>query len=130
MTIFLVGQKYTFSRPTWCRYYCMGSVNKLDSWFLSHLRRVVAIRASYYSHLPKRTVWEQARAPTPPSQLVLRGQLRLLQSLNADQQEPLHDVAFSPALRDRISCYTHHETGPPPPHWLALTFSHAMEYSN
>ena len=102
---------------------------KLDAWFYSHLRRVLGIKASYYSHVSNRAVWEQAHKPIIPSQTVLAAQFRLLlQSLNADPMEPIHHVAFAPALKDRVACHKHHKTGPPPPHWLSLVFAHAMEF--
>ena len=102
---------------------------KIDSWFFSHLRRVLGIKASYYSHIPNKEVWMQAGKPVLPSQIALAAQFRLLLlSLNVSPQEPMHHVAFSPGLKDRVSCYKNHKTGPPPPHWLSLVFGHAMEY--
>ena len=102
---------------------------KVDSWFFAHLRRVLGIKASYYSHITNKEVWLQAGRPVVPSQMVLAAQFRLLlSSLNASPQEPMHHVAFSPGLKDRVSCYKNHKTGPPPPHWLSLVFGHAMEY--
>ena len=102
---------------------------KIDSWFFTHLRRVLGIKASYYSHAPNKDVWLQAGKPVLPSQMVLAAQFRLLLlSLNASPQEPMHHVAFSPGLKDRVACYKNHKTGPPPPHWLSLVFGHAMEY--
>ena len=78
---------------------------KLDGWFFSHLRRVWGIKASYYSRVTNRSVGEQAYRPILPSQVALAAQFRLLlDSLNAAPQEPMHHVAFSPGLKDRISC--------------------------
>ena len=102
---------------------------KIDFWFFSHLRRVLGIKASYYSHIPNKEVWLEAGKPIIPSQTVLAAQFRLLlHSLNAAPQEPMHHVAFSPGLKDRVACYKNHKTGPPPPHWLSLVYGHAMEY--
>ena len=104
---------------------------KIDSWFFSHLRRVLGIKASNYSHIPNKEVWIQAGKPVIPSQMVLAAQFRLLLlSLNASPQEPMHHVAFSPGLKDRVSCYKNHKTGPPPPHWLSLVFGHPILNTN
>ena len=57
---------------------------KIDSWFFSHLRRVLGIKVSYYSEVSNRSVWEQAHRLILPSQLVPSAQFRLrLHSLNA-----------------------------------------------
>ena len=70
---------------------------KIDSWFFSHLRRVLGIKASYYSHISNKEVWMQAGKPVLPSQIALAAQFRLLLlSLNASPQEPMHHVAFFP----------------------------------
>ena len=86
--------------------------NNLDSWFFTHLRRVLGIM----------------------HQIVIRWQAKLfgkkpmlLHFLNADPQEPIHHVALGPAFKNRVAGYEH-KAGPPPPHWLVYTLGHAMEY--
>ena len=101
-------------------------LQNIDSWFFSHLRRVLGIKVSYYSQV---SVWEQAHRPILPSQLVLPAQFRRrLHSLNAAPHEPMHHVALAPGHKDRVACQKHFKTGPPPPHWSSLVFGHAMEY--
>ena len=103
--------------------------HKVDSWFFRHLRRVKGTKSSYYSHITNKAVWTQAGRPPLPSQLILSQQSRLLlNSLQAPSSEPLHHVAFGPALKDRVSLHKHHKTGPPPPHWLNLVGTKALEF--
>ena len=103
--------------------------HKLESWYFPLLRQVLNIKASYYSRISNQEVWRQAGKPTLPSQLVLSQQFRLLlQSLQADRSEPQHHVMFGPAYKDRISMHKNHKRGPPPPHWLGLVSSLALEF--
>ena len=102
---------------------------KVDAWFFRHLRWAIGVKHSYHSHITNKPVWLRAYKPILPSQQILASQFRLLlQSLNADPADPFHHVAFGPAQKDRVSLHKHFKTGPPPPHWLSLTYSHAMEY--
>ena len=102
---------------------------KLTLGIFRHLRRVLGIKASYYSRMSNKAVWYQAGRPPLPSQLILSQQFRLLlNALQAPTSEPMHHVAFGPALKDRVSLHTHHETSPLPPNWLQLIGSKALEY--
>ena len=102
---------------------------KLDAWYFTLLRRVLGIKASYYSRIPNKEVWTQAGKPYLPSQLVLAEQFRLLlQALKADTMEPQHHVVFAPAYKDRVGMQRNHKRGPPPPHWLSLVSKLALEY--
>ena len=70
----------------------------IDSWYFALLRRVLGIKASYYSRISNKEVWVQAEKPVLPSQLVLSQQFRLLlQAIKADSMEPQHHVV-SPLL--------------------------------
>ena len=102
---------------------------KVDAWFPRHFRRAIGVKHSYYSHIQNKEVWLRASKPILPSQSALATQFRLLlQSLNADPADPFHHVSFGPAPKDRVSLHKHHKTEPLPPHWLSLTYSHAMEF--
>ena len=77
---------------------------KLDSWYGRLLRRVLGIRASYYSRIPNQEAWKQAGRPTLPSQVVLSQQFRLLlQAMQVDRTEPQHHVVFAPTYKDRVA---------------------------
>ena len=77
---------------------------KLDSWYCRLLRRVLGIRASYYSRIPNQEAWKQAGRPTLPSQVVLSQQFRLLlQAMHVDHTKPQHHVVFAPAYKDRVA---------------------------
>ena len=102
---------------------------KLDAWYFTLLRRVLGIKASYYSRIPNKEVWTQAGKPRLPSQLVLAEQFRLLlQALKADTMEPQHHVVFAPAYKDRVGMQRNHKRGPPPPYWLSIVSKLALEY--
>ena len=102
---------------------------RVHAWFFRYLRRAIGVKHSYYSHITNKEVWLRAHRPTLPSQQILASQFRLLlESLNADPADPFHHVSFGPAQKDRVSLHKHFKTGPPPPQWLSLTYSHAMEY--
>ena len=103
--------------------------HKLDSWYFQLLRRVLGIKSSYYSRISNKEVWKQAGRPATPSQSVLSQQFRLLlQTIQADRQDPVHHVAFGPAYKDRVAMHKNHKRGPPPPHWLNLVSQLALEY--
>ena len=102
---------------------------KLDAWYFTLLRRVLGIKASYYSRIPNKEVWAQAGKPVLPSQLVLSQQFRLLlQAIQASNMEPQRHVVFAPAYKDRVGMHRNHKRGPLPPHWLSLVTKLALEY--
>ena len=104
-------------------------LQKLDSWFFRYLRRVLGVKASYYSRISNQAVWLKANRPLLPSQLVLSQQLsQLVTSINAPHNDPIHHVAFSPGYKDRVGIQKNSKRGPPPPHWLGLVSFKAMEF--
>ena len=46
-------------------------MTSIDGWCFKYLRRCMGIKASYYSHIPNRTVWIKASRPTLLSQILL-----------------------------------------------------------
>ena len=101
---------------------------KIDSWYYRYLRRAIGIKASYYSRIPNQTVWKQAGCPVLPSQTILSAQLQqLVTSLATPPDDPLHHVIFSPGYKDRVALQKNSKRGPPPPHWLGIVTSKAME---
>ena len=101
---------------------------KLDSWYFSYLRRVIGVKASYYSRICNTTVWKSANHPTLLSQLVLSQQFQLLVgSVRAPSSSPLHHVIFSRGYRDRSQMQKKKQRGKPPRQWLGLTTKRALE---
>ena len=85
------------------------------------LRRIVGIKASYYSRVTNQAVLERAGNPRLPSQTLNKLQLKLLHCVfKADPIEPVHHVVFSPALKDRIQC-TGKRRGGTIPYWIETT---------
>ena len=46
-------------------------LKQIDSWYFNYLRRVVGIKASYYSRIPNKSVWLKANKPAIPSQTLI-----------------------------------------------------------
>ena len=78
-------------------------LNRIDAYYHRFLRRIIGIKASFYSRVPNHSVWRQAGYPKLPST-----QLNNLQRSMMDEVffspyvEPLHNVVFSSAYKDRI----------------------------
>ena len=76
---------------------------RIDAYYIRFLRRVVNIKASYYSRIPNHTVWRTANYPRKPSSFLNTAQIKMIDAVfNADPSEPIHHVVFSSAYRDRI----------------------------
>ena len=68
---------------------------KNDAWLYRYLRRAIATKASYYSRIPKKTVWFQAGKPLVPSQTILSSQFKqLTECLATPQDDPLYHVVL------------------------------------
>ena len=66
-----------------------------------------------------------------PSQTILSAQLRqLVTCLATPPDDPLHHVIFSPGYKDRVALQKNSKRGTPPPHWLGIVSSKAMEVFN
>ena len=74
----------------------------------------------------QRTGLEHNRQATLPSQVLLKEQLKLLvQSINADPDDPIHHVVFSPGLKDRVRCTKSARRGHPARYWYELVVDQA-----
>ena len=75
----------------------------VDAYFIRFLRRVIGIKASYYSHITNDTVWQQAGKPTKPSETLLSlQQNNFVEIFTTPIEEPYHNVVFATAFKDRI----------------------------
>ena len=95
-------------------------LDRVDAFFIRFLRRVVRIKASYYSHIPNTEVMRKARYPTLPSAHILNAQHKSLkQVFMAPRTEPTHSVVFTAAFKDRILAQGRRR-GMQIPYWLEV----------
>ena len=78
-------------------------INRIDAFYLKFLRRIVNIKASYYSKFSNHVVWRTVGYPKKPSYFLLNSQYSILSEVfHTDSSKPLHHVVFNSAYRDRI----------------------------
>ena len=96
-------------------------LKRIDAYYYRFLRRIVGIKASYYSRVTNNVVWRTARHPKKPSAFLHKAQLKILtQVFLSDPAEPIHHVVFSPSFKDRIHA-TGSRRGGKIPYWLEVT---------
>ena len=96
-------------------------LKRIDAFYLRFLRRIVGIKASYYSHITNHSVWRTAGYPRKPSDQLNQSQRKLLNQLFlANTEDPSHHVVFSSAFRDRIRVKGRRR-GMQFPYWLETT---------
>ena len=96
-------------------------LKRVDAYYLRFLRRIVGIKASYYSHITNHSVWRSAGYPRKPSDQLNQSQRKLLNQLFlANPEDPSHHVVFSSAFRDRIRVKGRRR-GMQFPYWLETT---------
>ena len=78
-------------------------LHRIDGQYYRFLRRAIGIKASYYSRISNKTVWEQAGCPELPSERLSYQQYSLtVQVYRSHRQDPMHSVIFGPCFKDRI----------------------------
>jgi len=93
-------------------------LHRLDAHYIRFLRRIVGVKASYYSHVTNQAVYNKAKHPKLPSDIIAELQFKMLQEVYSTPQEsPLHNVVFSSANKDRI-LYQGRRRGMPFPYWI------------
>ena len=103
-------------------------LTSIDGWYFKYLRRCMGIKASYYSHIPNKTVWIKAGRPTLPSQLLITQQLdKLVDSIQKPSTDPLHHVIFSPGYKDRIRHSKSAHRGHPRPYWFDIVSKQSVK---
>ena len=74
---------------------------KVDAYYIRFLRRIVNIKASYYSRVTNNSVWRIAGYPKKPSYFLKKSQAKLLEDVFfAEPDEPMHHVVFWSAYKD------------------------------
>ena len=104
-------------------------IKKIDAVYYRFLRRIVGIKASFYSRVSNNDVWRRAQYPQRPSDRLSKLQFTMLKDVfQAPMEDPLHNVVFSSAYRDRIQVRGRHR-GRRKAYWLETTtqvyFPHA-----
>ena len=77
-------------------------LHRIDGVYFRFLRRIVGIKASYYSRISNHVVWRQANYPQRPSDRLRNLQYKMMYKVFISPvEDPLHGVVFSSAYRDR-----------------------------
>ena len=96
-------------------------LKRIDAYYFRFLRRIVGVKASYYSRITNLEVYRRAGHPRQPSDTLQKLQVNMLKQVyDAADCDPLHHVVFSPALKDRIQA-TGRRRGGKIPYWLETT---------
>ena len=96
-------------------------LKRIDAYYYRFLRRIIGIKASYYSRITNNEVWRRARYPRKPSSFLNKAQAKFLDSVFAtSDQDPVHHVVFSPGFKDRIQAMGRRRGGKVP-YWIEVT---------
>ena len=94
---------------------------RIDAYYYRFLRRIVGVKASYYSRITNMEVYRRAGHPRKPSDTLQKLQRNMMiQVFEAPETDPLHHVVLSPAFKDRIQA-TGRRRGGRIPYWLETT---------
>ena len=99
------------------------NLHKIDAWYPPHkfLRRVLGIKATYYSRVSNWDVWNQANRPQLPSTTFHTLQIKALASIVCSSPEdPMHRIVFCAPLKDRIQAQGKRQ-GMQFPYWIGVT---------
>ena len=78
-------------------------LKRIDGQYYRFLRRVVGVKASYYSRITNAAVWDKANNPKLPSQFLFEAQYKMFVNVfRQDRTSPTHAVVFGPNHKDRI----------------------------
>ena len=78
-------------------------IAKIDAYYIRFLRRIVGIKASFYSRVPNTEVYNQAGRPKLPSGTLSDMQFKMMYEVfNSPRTEAHHSVVFNAAHKDRI----------------------------
>ena len=96
-------------------------LKRMDAYYIRFLRRIVGVKASYYSRITNLEVYRRAGEPRKPSDTLHKLQIMMLdQVYSSPIEDPLHNVVFCSAYKDRIQV-TGRRRGGKIPYWLEIT---------
>ena len=95
-------------------------LKRIDAFYIRFLRRIVGIKASFYSRVPNTEVWETAGKPRLPSDFLLKAEVKFAAEVfAADHTSPLYTVVFVEPYKDRIQVHGRRR-GHQIPYWLEV----------
>ena len=95
-------------------------LKRIDGFWFRFLRRIVGIKASFYSRVPNSEVYRKADSPEKPSTTLLYQQYKTtVQIFQSPQNDPMHSVVFTGALKDRI-LHQGRRRGMQFPYWIEV----------
>ena len=95
-------------------------LKRIDGFWFRFLRRIVGIKASFYSRVSNAEVYRKAGNPEKPSVTLQRFQFRtMVEVFKSPLTTPLHNVVFASAYKDRI-LNTGRRRGMQFPYWLEV----------
>ena len=96
-------------------------MKKVNGVYFRFLRRIIGIKASYYSRVSNHEVWRKANYPQRPSDRLSKLQYKMMYEVfSSPMEDPLHNVVFVAAYRDGIVIKGRHR-GRNRPYWLETT---------
>ena len=96
-------------------------LKRIDAFYFRFLRRIINIKASYYSRITNNEVWWRAGYPKRPSEFITKAQFSMYQNVfAAPSEDPLHHVVFANAYKDRIQTEGRRR-GMKFPYWIEVT---------
>ena len=98
-------------------------IRKIDGWYISHLRKLLKFKHSYYSRISHGTVWERAGRPPLLSHRLYTHQLKYYgHVLRASQEDPIFHCCLTTSYFPHTMA---HKSGPlarargrPKPTWI------------
>ena len=97
------------------------NLEQVDAWYYRFLRRIIGIKASYYSRVSNAEVYHKAGSPRKPSDMLNKLQYKTLQEVFLQSpSEPTHSVVFWSAHKDRMQ-HQGRRKGMQFPYWMEVT---------
>ena len=97
------------------------NLRRIDAWYHKFLRRVIGIKATYWSRISNWSVWNQANRPQLPSNTLQTLQIKALASIVCSSlDDPMHNIVFCHPMKDRIQAQGRRK-GMQFPYWVEVT---------
>ena len=95
-------------------------LKRIDGFWFRFLRRIVGIKASFYSRITNAEVYTKANSPEKPSTTLLYTQYKTtVQIFKEPPSDPMHSVVFASSFKDRI-LYQGRRRGMQFPYWIEV----------
>ena len=95
-------------------------LKRIDGFWFRFLRRIVGIKASFYSRITNAEVYTKANSPEKPSTTLLYTQYKTtVEIFKEPPSDPMHSVVFASSFKDRI-LYQGRRRGMQFPYWIEV----------